>query len=47
MFITTVRHAGHTGTVTSNVHQGTMDWAEEFANGYHVMLDTKVLVTVR
>ena len=44
---TSGNYAGHSGTVESNVYQRTVDWAEEFANGYHVMLDTEVLVTVR
>ena len=41
------KYAGHTGTVESNVYQRTVDFPDEFANGYHVMLDTGVLVTVR
>ncbi|MDA1129206.1 MAG: KOW motif-containing protein [Chloroflexi bacterium] len=38
--ITTGKFAGHTGTVDSNVHQRTVDYPDESANGYHVMLDT-------
>ena len=45
--ITTGKYAGHQGTVESNVHQRTADYPGELSNGYHVMLDTGVLVTVR
>ncbi len=45
--ITTGKYAGHTGTVEANVYQRTVDFPDEWANGYHVMLDTKELVTVR
>jgi hypothetical protein len=45
--ITTGKYAGHTGTVESKVHQRTVDYPEEFANGFHVMLDTEEVVTVR
>ncbi len=45
--ITTGKYAGHTGTVDSNVVQKTVDRPDEWANGYHVMLDTEELVTVR
>ena len=31
----------------TDVHQRTVDYPEKFANGYHVMLDSEVLVTVR
>ena len=44
---TSGKHAGHTGTIESNVHQRTVDYPDEWANGHHVMLDTEVLVTVR
>ena len=47
VIITTGNYAGHIGTVESNVHQRTVDYPHEFANGYHVMLDTEELVTVR
>ena len=47
MKITTGKFAGHTGTVDSNVHQRTVDYPDESANGYHVMLDTEELGTVR
>ena len=45
--ITTGKYAGRTGTVDSNVFQRTVDYPDELANGYHVMLDTEELVTVR
>jgi ribosomal protein L24 len=45
--IITGKYAGHFGTVESNVYQRTMDYPDEFSNGYHVMLDSKVLVTVQ
>ena len=41
------KYAGRTGTVESNVYQKTMDYPDEWANGYHVMLDADELVTVR
>ena len=47
MRITTGKYAGHLGTVESNVFQRTADYPEEWANGYHIMLDTEELVTVR
>ena len=45
--ITTGKYAGHTGTIEANVYPRTIDYPEEFVNGYHVVLDTEVLVTVR
>ena len=45
--ITSGRYAGHRGTVESNVYQKTVDYPDEWANGYHVMLDTEELATVR
>ena len=36
---------GH--TIEGNVYQRTVDYPDEFANGYHVMLDTEELVKVR
>ena len=45
--ITSGKYAGHQGTVDSNVHQRTVDYPDELANGYHVMLDTQELVMVR
>ena len=40
-------YAGHSGTVESNGYQRTVDYPDEWRNGFHVMLDTGVLVTVR
>ena len=31
----------------SNLYQRTADFPDELANGYHIMLDTEVVVTVR
>ena len=45
--ITSGRYANYNGTVESNVYQRTMDYPDEWANGYHVMLDSEELVTVR
>ena len=45
--ITSGKYAGHTDTVESDVHQRTEDYPDGWANGYHIMLDTMVLVTVR
>ena len=45
--ITTGKYAGQTGTVESNVFQKTADYPEELANGYHVMLDTEEVVSLR
>ena len=36
-----------TGTIESNVYQRTGDYPAEWSNGFHVMLDTDELVTVR
>ena len=35
------------GTVGSNVYQRTVDYPDEWFNGFHIMLDTEKLVTVR
>ena len=45
--ITSGKYAGHTGTVESNVYQKTVDYPDEWHNGFHVMLDSEKLVTVR
>jgi len=45
--ITSGRYAGGIGTVESNVHQKTVDYPGEWANGYHVILDTEEVVIVR
>ena len=44
---TTGKYAGHTGTIESNVYQKTVDYPDELANGFHVILDTEKLVKVR
>ena len=41
------RYEGHRGTVEANVYQKTVDYPDEWADGYHVMLDNEELVTVR
>ena len=38
-------YAGNPGTSEPNVHQRTVDYPEDFANGFSVMLDTELLVT--
>ena len=45
--ITAGKYAGHKGTVESNVHQRTVDYPDELANGFNIMLDNGELVTVR
>ena len=45
--ITAGNYAGHTGTIESNVYQKTVDYPDEWANGFHVTVDTEELVTVR
>ena len=45
--ITCGKYAGRTGTIESNVFQRTVDYPDELANGFHVMLDSGELVTVR
>ena len=45
--ITTGKYASQTGTVESNVYQKTVDYPDEWTNGYHVMLDSEELVMVR
>jgi ribosomal protein L24 len=40
-------YEGHRGTVEANVYQNTGEFPDEWANGYHVKLDSEVLVTVR
>jgi len=40
-------YEGHRGNVEANVYQRNVDYPEEWANGYHIMLDTEELVTVR
>ena len=45
--ITSGKYAGQTGIIDSNVFQRTVDYPDELANGYHIMLDSEELVTVR
>ena len=40
------KYAGLTGPVEANVYQRTVDYPDEFANGFDVMLATGVLVTL-
>ena len=40
-------YVGHRGTREANVYQKTVDYPDDWANGYQVMLDTEELVTVR
>ncbi len=47
MTITSGKYAGHKGTVESNVYQKTVDYPDEWANGFQVMLDTEEVVIVR
>lgn len=41
------RYAGRTGRVEANVFQRTVDFPEEYAAGYHVVLDGREVMTVR
>ena len=41
------KYTGHQGTAESNIYQRTVDYPDELANGFHVMLDTGELGTVR
>ena len=41
------RYKGCTGLVDSAVFQRTVDYPEEYSPGYHVILDTGPVVTVR
>ena len=43
----TAKYCMHSGKSETNVYWRTMDYPDEFANGYHVMLDTDELATVR
>ena len=45
--IISVRYESHTRTVEANVYQKTVDYPDEWANGFNVMLDSEELVTVR
>ena len=41
------RYEGHRGVVDSAVFQRTVDYPDEFAPGYHVVLEDGTVVTVR
>jgi len=41
------RYKGHTGVVDSAVFQRTVDYPDEYAPGYHVMLEVGQVVTLR
>jgi len=45
--ITTGKYSGLQGTVEANVYQRTVDYPDEWVNGFHVWLDMEKLVTVR
>ena len=45
--ITSGSYQGCTATVDSAVFQCTVDYPDEYAPGYHVVLDNGVVVTVR
>ncbi len=45
--ITSGMYESHRGTVEANVYQKTADYPNELSEGFHVMLDTEELVTVR
>ena len=45
--ITSGRYKGHTAVVDSAVFQRTVDYPDEHAWGYHLVLDTGPWVTVR
>ena len=45
--ITSGKYAGHDGTVESNIYQRTVDHPYDLTNGFHVMLDSDELVTVK
>ena len=45
--ITSGKYAGRTGIVAINLYQRTVDYPDELNSGFHIMLDTEELVTVR
>ena len=47
VLIITGKFAGFLGAIEANVFQRTEDYPDEWANGYHVMLDTDELITIR
>ena len=40
------RYEGHTGVVDSAAFKRTVDWPEEYAPGFHVVLEGGIVVTV-
>ena len=47
MTITSGRYTGDTRTIDAAVFQLTVDWPEEFAPGYHVVLNGEEVVKMR
>jgi ribosomal protein L24 len=47
VFIVSGRYAGVTGVVESAIFQRTVDYPEEYAPGYHILLNDGRVVTVR
>ena len=45
--ITSGRYAGRSGTVEANVYQRTVDYPDEYAQGFQITLDDETWVTVR
>jgi hypothetical protein len=45
--ITSGTYDGQKGTVESKVYHKAVDYHNEWSNGYHIMLDTEALVTLR
>ena len=46
VIIVSGRYKGHQGVVDSAVFQRTVDYPDELAPGYHVVLDDRTVVTV-
>jgi len=47
VIITTGKYSSQRSIVEANVYRKTVDYPDDWANGYHVMLDSEELVTVR
>ena len=45
--VTNGKYTGRNGVIESNVHQRTVDYPNDLSNGFHVMLDSGELVTVK
>jgi hypothetical protein len=45
--ITSGRYRGYTGVIDSAVCQSSVDYPDEYAAGYHVVLEDERVVTVR